>query len=310
MKNMKQLLLVLLAIVSISSCKNPETPEKKEQVKKGKDKTAVLIVSHGSPSETWQNTLIEVGNTVKPEILKNKNVSDVRTAFMEFATPSIAEQLKSLDEEGFDHIIIVPLFLTVSSHTESDIQNIVGLKSDQEKINELTAEGVEIYKPKAEITITPLLDFSGYLRNNIVRRYNEISEDHNNEGIVMIAYGSQYYNTEWTQLMDEIVSHLQDATGVEQVNYAWCGHIVNFSSEPAQQAIEECLGVKDKAVVIPVLVAVDENFQGKRILNAVQAIENNEEKVIYRQDAILPDNNINQWIIDIVNTTLDNRSDR
>jgi predicted transglutaminase-like protease len=60
---------------------------------------------------------------------------------------------------------------------------------------------------------------------------------------------------------------------------------------------------EDNVIVIPVLVANDEHFQGEIIQNGVDAATN-ASKVMYKQDAILPDNNINQWVIDITNETL------
>ncbi len=270
----------------------------------GKEKIGVLIVNHGSHSKQWREMLLDVETQVKPEILKNKRISDVKTAYMEYTGPNIADQLKAFDKEGYDEIIIVPMFLTVSSHTADDIQNIVGIQANPDVLATLKEEEIEVYKPKARVTITPLLDFAGYLKKNVAKRYKEISKNKGNEGVVLIAYGSTPYNQQWIELIQDIGKYLKLNAEVENISYAWCGHIVKYATEPTTNAINQILEMEQNAVVIPILVAVDEHFQGEIILKGVEAVENHKEKVIYKQDAILPDKNINNWVIDIVNQTI------
>ena len=301
-KLMKKIVFIFMAFIFTSvfmSCNNSG-----EQNTDNKEKIGVLIVNHGSHSKQWREMLLDVETQVKPEILKNKRISDVKTAYMEYSSPTIAEQLKKFDKEGYSEVIIVPLFLTVSSHTADDIQNIVGIKANPDVVATLKKEEIEIYKPHAKITITPLLDFPGYLKKNVARRYKEISKNKEKEGVVLIAYGSTPYNQQWEELIQDIGKYMKLNAEVENISYAWCGHVVKFASEPTTNAINQILEMEQNAVVIPILVAVDEKFQGEIILNGIQAVENHAEKVIYRQDAILPDKNINNWIVDIVNQTI------
>lgn len=267
-------------------------------------KVGVLIVNHGSHSKQWRAMLLDVETKVKPEILKSGKIADVRTGYMEYHGPSIADQLKKFDEEGYTEIIIVPMFLTVSSHTADDIQNIVGIQANPEVLASLKEEEIEVYKPKAKITITPLLDFPGYLKKNVARRYKALSKDTGNEGVVLIAYGSTPYNQQWVELINDIGKYLKLNAGVENISYAWCGHIVSYATEPTTNAIRQILEMEQHAVVVPILVAVDEHFQGDIIQTGVDAVPNHQEKVSYKQDAILPDKNINNWVIDIVNKTV------
>ena len=307
---MKKNTLFLIAIVLLIGCMSCNNTSK--QNRNGKafndvetEKVGVLIVNHGSHSKQWRKMLLDVENQVKPDLLEDGKISGVRTAYMEYQGPNIADQLKKFDEEGYDEVIIVPLFLTVSSHTADDIQNIVGIQANPDVITDLKEQEIEVYKPKARVTITPLLDFPGYLKKNVARRYKAISKNHDNEGVVLIAYGSMPYNQQWTELIQDIGKYLKLNAGVENISYAWCGHIVQYASEPTTNAINQILEMEQSAVVIPILVAVDENFQGKIIKNGVEAVKNHEEKVIYQQDAILPDDNINQWVIDIVKKTVE-----
>lgn len=307
MKKITFLIVAFALSITFMSCDNNKTQVETTDADKSieTNKIGVLIVNHGSHSKQWRKMLLDVETQVKPEILKDKRVSDVKTAYMEYTGPNIADQLRAFDEEGYDEIIIVPMFLTVSSHTADDIQNIVGIQANPDVIANLNEEEIEIYKPKAKVVITPLLDFAGYLKKNVARRYKAISKDKGNEGVVLVAYGSTPYNQQWIELIQDIGKYLKLNAEVENISYSWCGHIVHYKTEPTTNAINQILEMEQTAVVIPILVAVDEHFQGEIIQDGVNAVKNHEEKVVYKQDAILPDNNINQWIIDIVKKTLD-----
>ena len=301
---MNKLTIIIAVLFSIlfMACNN--TNSKKTKSTEDSEKIGVLIVNHGSHSKKWREMLLDVEKQVKPEILKNSKVSDVRTAYMEYQGPNIADKLKEFDNEGYTEIIIVPLFLTVSSHTADDIQNIVGIQANPDVLADLKEQDIEVYKPEARITITPLLDFPGYLKKNVTQRYKAISKNAGNEGVALIAYGSTPYNQQWTELINDIGKYLRINADVDNISYAWCGHIGRYASEPTTNAINQILEMEQTAVVIPILVAVDEHFQGEIIQNGVNAVENHAEKVIYKQDAILPDENINKWVIDIVNQTV------
>lgn len=301
---MKEINLIITVIFFLlfTACSSNGTQNKSNQTEN--KKVGVLIVNHGSHSKQWRKMLLDVETKVKPEILKGGKISDVRTAYMEYQGPNIADQLKKFDEEGYDEVIIVPMFLTISSHTADDIQNIVGMQANPEVLFNLKEGEIEVYKPKASIIITPLLDFPGYLKKNVAKRFKALSKNPDNEGIVLIAYGSTPYNQQWIELINDIGKYLKLNADIENISYAWCGHIVHYSSEPTTNAIKQILEMEQSAIVIPILVAVDEHFQGKIIEEGVEAIENHKAKVIYKQDAILPDENINKWIVDIVNKTL------
>ena len=288
---------------SIVSCDSNNSSQSKD--KTGEKKVGVLLVNHGSHSEEWRDMLLDVQKNTEERILSNPKISKVLTGYMEYTGPSIADQLKEFDKEGYDEVVIVPLFLTVSSHTESDIQNIVGVKKNPDVIASLKEEEIEIYSPKAKVIMTPLLDFPNLLKKNIARRYKALSNGENNDGLVLVAYGSTPYNQQWIKLIEDIGKYMKINAGVENISYAWCGHIVNYATEPTTNAINQILEMEDHAVVIPVLVAVDSDFQKDIIQTGVDAVKNHEKKVSYKQDAILPDENLNSWVVNIINETLE-----
>ena len=114
----------------------------------------------------------------------------------------------------------------------------------------------------------------------------------------MVAYGSEPYEEQWKELLEKVADEVKAETGVDCAEYCWCGHIVRYKTEATEKAIRKVLEQKKNALVIPVLVAVSENFQGKIIGGAINSMKE-KDRIVYRRDAILPDENINHWVIDI-----------
>ncbi|MBI1307400.1 MAG: cobalamin biosynthesis protein CbiX [Bacteroidetes bacterium] len=294
--------LLTLAILSftITSCS-----QKSAKTEGNSGKIGVILVNHGSSSELWRNMLLDIEKSVKDSILKDAKISDVRTAFMEYNEPSLATRLKEYDAEGYDQVVVVPIFLTVSSHYSHDIPVICGLSTDPKVQENLKAEKIETYRPKARVTITPPLDYTTVLKKNIERRVKALSSNPESEGVLLVAYGDADYNQQWEEMVDEIGKYLKIKTGHESVAYSWCGHLVHYSTQPTKDGIKKLFGLEDQVLVVPVLVANDPYFQRDIIQKAVDEVENS-SNVKYIQDAILPDDQINQWVIDISRKTVAN----
>lgn len=291
------LLVTAVALFSCGQTNENNTVENKEK------KIGVLLVNHGSVAESWRNMLLDVETQVKEEVLKNPKISKITTAFMEYNEPSIATRLKEFDEEGFDEVVLIPIFLTVSSHYSHDIPVICGLQADPKIQETLKKEKIEVYKANARVTITPPLDYTTILKKNVERRVNALSKDAENEAVLLVAYGDADYNQQWEKMVDEIGKYLKIKTGHESIAYAWCGHLVGYSIDPTLNGIQKLHELEDNVIVIPVLVANDPYFQKDIIQKACDMAEG---KVLYKQDAILPDPNINQWVVDISSQTVEN----
>ena len=267
---MQTVRIILYSLIALSFIACGET-EKKSDIRKSApdNKIGILIVSHGSHSTQWREMLSAVADSVKGEILSNKDIKGVKSAFMEYTEPSIATRMKEFDKEGYTDVIVVPLLLTVSGHSFDDIPHILGLKSSPAEIEKLKSENIEVYKSQANVDITPLLDFPKILGDNLVERLKPLSTDPKNEACVLVAYGDEHYDKEWTDLIKDMMKEIEEKTSINHFEYSWCGHIVRYKTEPTTEAIERALKNKEKAIVIPVLVAIDEMFQGKIIGGAV-----------------------------------------
>lgn len=290
--------LFFLALVAVvAGCTSQATTPPAAEA--GKQKIGVLLVNHGSRSETWRNALLDLEKSVRDSILLDGTVKGTKTAFMEYTEPSIATRLKEFDAEGYSDVVIVPIFLTVSPHSFEDIPTIIGKKEDPQSLEMLKIEKIERYTPKANTVITPLLDFTDIVRHNVLRRAQALSTTPASEGLVLMAYGDETYVKEWSELLDSTGAYVTSELGMKAHSWGWCGHIAHYNPDSTTVAIERVLAKTEKAVVVPVLVAHDEMFQVKIIGDGIAQVDRNKERVTYQPDAILPDPNVSHWVISI-----------
>ncbi|MBX3068671.1 MAG: hypothetical protein KF844_08535 [Cryobacterium sp.] len=266
--------------------------------------TGILLVNHGSRSIIWRRMLLDVHAQVADELLSIPDVGQVRTGYMEYTEPSIASQLKAFDEAGITDVLVVPLLLTISDHSFDDIPAICGQSDDHHKMRELVEEGIEIYRPKARVQFSPLLDFSGLVRTNLARRVGKIlghgAKPDAKTGLVLIGYGSQEFDDEWNAFFEQTRLHAEEDLGVSASTHAWCGHLVEYNKQPTIDAINAMLEVSDQVVVVPQLVAYDPMFQERIIGKAVKQ-SNDPSRVLYSSDSILPEPEVGNWIVRISN---------
>lgn len=285
------------ALCTVSGSLHAQTPASTPLA--ANQKIGVLLVNHGSRSATWRQALVDLETKVRPAILANQAIQGIKTAHMEYTEPSIATRLKEFDAEGFTDIVIVPVFLTVSAHTFDDIPTIICKKTDPQSLETIKLEKIERYHPKARTVIAPNLDFTDVLKTNVLRRVRALSTNPAAEGLVLIAYGDTTYEREWAALFDAVGAHVKHNTGIATHTHGWCGHIVRYDPKKTTEAVEKILQTKPKAIVIPVLVAQDENFQIKIIGGGIAKVPDHQTRVVYRPDAILPDPSVEQWVISI-----------
>jgi hypothetical protein len=266
-----------------------------------KKKIGVLLVNHGSRSETWRKSLFNLEDSVRNPIARNSNIHGIKTAFMEYTEPSIATRLREFDADGFTDVIIVPVFLTISPHSFDDIPTIIGQKEDPQSVETLKMEKIQRYTPNAKTHLTPLLDFTDMLKKNVLRRVRSLSKVPSEEGLVMIAYGDETYKNEWIRLLRSVGQFTKRHTGISEYAYGWCGHLVHYNPDSTTAAVRTVLEKKKKAIVIPLLVAHDEMFQVKIIGDGIANVPDNKSRVKYKPDSILPDKNIENWVVQITN---------
>jgi len=265
-------------------------------------RVGVLLVNHGSRSAVWRGALLDLETRTRGRVLESSPVRGIKTAFMEYTEPSIATRMREFDNEGFADVIVIPVFLTVSTHTFDDIPTILGLKADSQSLESLKIEGIARYTPRSRIHLAPRLDFGALLRENVLRRARRLSKDPAKEGLVLIAYGDETYDKQWSALMERTARHVMSATGIGAFSYGWAGHIVRYDPAHTTRAVEKVLRERERALVVPVLVAFDEMFQVRIIGKGISAVQGHEKRVVYVPDAILPDRDVEAWVVETATT--------
>jgi hypothetical protein len=297
---------IAVALVLVSCNKAPESTTTLAQKER---KIGVLLVNHGSRQKSWREMLLDVEHHVDKQLLAMPNVKAVRTAFNEYTEPSVATRMKEFDDEGFDEVIVLPVFLTVGGHTDSDIPNLVGIKNDAAVLESLPKTGIPVYRPRVKVTLLPTLDSTHFLKENILRRtkLQLNGADGKNFGLTLAAYGDDKFNQQWEELMADIGNYLKEQVGVDMINYAWSGHLVNYSIDPTRKAVNQILARKQKDIVISVYVAFDKQFQQDVIGNGIKASDRPQDVLYNDTESILPDENLNNWVVNSVKETLSSR---
>ncbi|MDP7419724.1 MAG: cobalamin biosynthesis protein CbiX, partial [Gammaproteobacteria bacterium] len=187
-----------------------------------------------------------------------------------------------------------------------DLPTALGLKNDKDVLESLPKEGVPVYRPRARVTLLEHIDTSEFLKTNILRRTKSLLDgvDGSDVGVTLAAYGDAEFNQQWEELMTELGVYLKENLNIDIVNSAWSGHLVNYSIEPTKKAINQVLTEKKKDVLISVYVAYDYMFQ-RDIIGEAGRQSNRPEDVLYNEpEAILPDENLNEWVVQSVKDSL------
>jgi CbiX len=291
----------------LTSCNKAQ--EQTKTIAQKERKIGVLLVNHGSVQKSWRDMLLDVEHRVDKQLLAMPNVKAVRTAFNEYTEPSVATRMKEFDDQGFDEVIVLPLFLTVGGHTDSDIPNLVGIKNDAAVLEGLPKDGIPVYRPRVKVTLLSTLDSTHFLKENILRRAKLMlkGDDGKKYGLTLAAYGDDKFNQQWEELMADIGNYLKEQVGIDTINYAWSGHLVNYSIDPTRKAVNQILAKKQKDIVVAVYVAFDKQFQQDIIGGGVKKSDRPQDVLYNDTEAILPDQNLNDWVVNSIKDTLSSR---
>jgi sirohydrochlorin ferrochelatase len=86
-------------------------------------KPGLLIIAHGSRRPAANEEIRRL--TERIEVVSQPDFIAVRHAFLEFADPSVAEQIDTLAATGSRHLVLFPFFLSAGSHVSVDIPTAV-----------------------------------------------------------------------------------------------------------------------------------------------------------------------------------------
>ncbi|TNF29686.1 MAG: hypothetical protein EP329_15165 [Deltaproteobacteria bacterium] len=254
---------------------------------------ALVIAAHGSKSEGWAAAV----HAFTEDVAATPGVKDaftaVEAAFIEHSTPRIPDAVRMALSTGCPEVLVVPLFLTVSTHVGEDLPGLLGLPVPEHVRRRLVAEGHRPLAPGLPVRIVPVGPLEDLLYNNIMRRTSLARRHPGHEAVVLCAYGSAIHHERWEELMHALRTRLMRG-GFAWADHAWVGAIVGMSPQPLAQTIlkaGQMAGVQ-RVHVVPLLMAVG-NLQTLTIAAAVRDAEKRGRlQVLYEEDAILPDGDL------------------
>ena len=258
---------------------------------------ALVVAAHGSKIPAW----IRAVDTLVKDVAQTPGVRDVFgivcAGYLEDGQPTLADAVDAALRSGAPEIIVVPLFLTASTHLSEDVPGLLGLPNVLPHVRRrLVAEGQRVLPHGLPIRLAPLGDVAEVLYRNAVRRCALEVKDKAHEAIVIVGYGSTIHFEQWEALMHDIrLRLLQDGWG--GVAHAYCGHVVQLSPEPTEKAIlhaAQQAGIR-RVHVIPLLLGISELQTGPIAVgcrNAAPRLLRTHVQLRYAADAVLPDGDL------------------
>ena len=288
---MKKLLLIIIVLFSLNAV--------------AQEKNALLIIAHGSPSQKWNQPVLNIENQVK-ELLKAKKIigfEEVRVALMEFTEPSIATVVKDMENNGITRIFALPLFIAPSGHSIYDIPTLLGLYYDKEMIDELKEEGIKIVDSKIKITVGPTLNYENVMKDILLDKVKNLSDNPEEEALIILAHGDKNFKPIWEKLSNETGNYILAKTGIEYFDNAFVEVGQSFAIEgvsPILKASEN----KKKVIVVGMYLSmgVKNMAENSGFIMMGRTIESKKmfegKNIVFAENGLLPDKRIAEWIVD------------
>ncbi len=252
----------------------------------------LLIIAHGSRSAAWNHAIETFCSDIAAPAYADKCIDEVRWCYLEHAQPTIKMALEHYCQDSNTEIVALPLFLSVSSHVKTDIpkeiQTVAQFVERREGMVSYECNGSHIIL----LDPPPTLDI---ISNNIERRVKRLGVSMKESGLLVVYYGSSKYLRQWNHLAFNVQSRLLEYFPHTQVNWGYAGEAVEFSAEPLADILKEMLQIVRPVVIKPALVAVGV-VQNNIIPEAIE-LANAGDNIIYNGDAILPDAELEQYVL-------------
>lgn len=78
---------------------------------------AILLFAHGARNPEWAGPILAIRDAMRARQVAVR----VECAFLEFIEPLLADAIDRLVADGCDEIVIVPIFMASTGHTQRDL---------------------------------------------------------------------------------------------------------------------------------------------------------------------------------------------
>jgi predicted peroxiredoxin len=264
-------------------------------------KTAILIIAHGSRSAEWNASVLRLEKAVSDRLASKSVASKARVAFMEMAKPTIADVIRELKTTGVEQIFAVPLFINPSGHSVFDVPAILGLYSEKELLQTLHEEEIEIVKTPIKIVLGPTLNHGDLVQQILLDRVKELSDNPDSEGIVLLTHGSPEFEPFWHQACKDIGAYVCAKTGITKFDYAF----VEVGQSFGTNGLRRILRMADRCekVIVPglYLSLAPSRIAGRYVSH--QELDKDwftRQNIHFSDKGLLPDDRLVGWIVERV----------
>lgn len=178
-------------------------------------KTALVIIAHGSPSQSWNGPVLRLES--KLDSLHIPGIDYCRVALMEYSEPHIATVMADCERQHVDTVFALPLFIQPSSHSEQDIPNILGLRFNALTRAELKEEGIATVHTSMHVVEGPTLNYGDLLQRCLLRQVEKLSEKPDDEALLILAHGDPEYRGFWEAMLEESAEYVRQHTRISYV---------------------------------------------------------------------------------------------
>ncbi|MDX1458075.1 MAG: CbiX/SirB N-terminal domain-containing protein [Marinobacter sp.] len=83
------------------------------------DTTRIILLAHGSSDQKWCQTFEKLAAPTLEAVPQSV------VAYMELSSPSLEQVIIKSVEEGFQHFVVLPLFLAAGRHLRKDVPAMI-----------------------------------------------------------------------------------------------------------------------------------------------------------------------------------------
>jgi sirohydrochlorin ferrochelatase len=214
--------------------------------------TGLLLVAHGAPESRWNQPVLDFGSEVAKQALKEGKFKAVRTAMLEFAKPDVPEMLEELKSSGCRRILVVPLFIAPSEHTDIDLPEVLGIctSRDQKPIGQKTDAEENVGQEAAvSMKVAGALNEGDLLREFALRQVRQLSTNPSEEALVLLAHGDEHHREALDREMIGIASYCCGRMGIDCADWAYVEMGQGYAGKGVE-AIQRGLARKKSVLVV------------------------------------------------------------
>lgn len=237
-------------------------------------KTGVLVISHGSRKETWVRQVDEALSEISLDV-------PVVGAFLEMVEGrTIADGIRTLEDEGVDDIIVCPLFVCSGSTHIDEIQYMLGA------VTEPSVETDVVPIPhRSRVRFTPAMNDDPLVLEIAKERLRELSVSPEREVLLVAGHGSVVsgFHERWEETLRQYSARLQQDMGFKK------GIHGTFRPETLRSQAQT-VAEGERLVVFPMFLS-EGYFTEKKVPEQLEGIP-----AVYNGKTYLPHPLVGQWM--------------